>query len=58
MWMMPETISSSPTTEYLCLTVWLQPEKGANLEAPGVDDASTHVVLGVRVNVLQELPQQ
>ena len=56
--MMPETISSSPTTEYLCLTVRLQPEKGANLEAPGVDDASTHVVLGVRVNVLQELPQQ
>ena len=56
--MMPETISSSPTTVYLCLTVWLQPEKGTNLEAPGVDDASTHVVLGVRVNVLQELPQQ
>jgi hypothetical protein len=43
---------------YLCLTVWFQPEEGANLEVPGVDDAGAHVVLRVRVNVLKQLHER
>ena len=34
-----------PGTVYLCLTIWLQPEQGAYVKAPGVDDARNNLFI-------------